>query len=434
MGRLSHGLMRGVGIYNESRLSERNAVVKEYLGLVKRVALHLKHRLPSHVSTDDLIQAGMIGLIDAVQGYKNEHNASFETYAAIRIRGEMLDSLRLYDWTPRAVHQNSRAVRDVTQRLSNVLGREPTSAEIAEEMGITVEKLHQMRNETANAKVMCLNDLMVDENDHPVDLPKVDMMTGRVELNDSPFDSLAAVQFRKSLAESISKLPEREQLVLSMYYTRDLNLKEIGIALNISESRACQLISSAQEKLREFLVPIWSSNPDAGSIRKSERPAVKAAVYKKKEVYKSDLFDDLKEQQSVSAVSGSETEQDSDSTGQYTAVIRAERRDLQGFAYTVSEMYTDIPVQNVSIKFRNIDDVATDNSRRALIRGCGSEEFFSTLTAAFFDGSLHYEGPELINKDLFDFAGKLKLPYHVHSSRPNLSVADPAVLLKSLKA
>ena len=155
------GMLNGAKAYQAQQRLDMNRLVESYAPLVKRIALHLKARLPACVEVDDLIQSGMIGLMDAASHYEDGHGAVFETYASIRIRGAMIDELRQSDWAPRSVHQNTRSISDAISRLSNKLGREPRDFEIANELGVDIDKYHQMLNDSSSSQMIGIEDLGV---------------------------------------------------------------------------------------------------------------------------------------------------------------------------------------------------------------------------------------------------------------------------------
>lgn len=238
------GMLNGAKAYQAQQRLDMNRLVESYAPLVKRIALHLKARLPACVEVDDLIQSGMIGLMDAASHYEDGHGAVFETYASIRIRGAMIDELRQSDWAPRSVHQNTRSISDAISRLSNKLGREPRDFEIANELGVDIDKYHQMLNDSSSSQMIGIEDLGVSADV---------IAEGGDNTKDKLFDTLATSKFKVSLVEAIKKLPEREQQVLSLYYDEELNLKEIGKVLDLSESRISQLISQSMARLRALL-------------------------------------------------------------------------------------------------------------------------------------------------------------------------------------
>jgi len=194
-------------------------------------------RLPPSVAVDDLIQSGMVGLMEAATNWSMDRGASFETYAGIRIRGAMIDALRKLDWAPRSVHRKARAVAAAVREIEQRTGRDARDAEVAEHMRLTLEDYHQVLQDAAACQLASLEDKAGDTFSDDAD----------------PFKDAAEDQFRKALVNAIANLPERERLVMSMYYSDGLNLKEIGAVLEVTESRACQLHGQALTRLRARL-------------------------------------------------------------------------------------------------------------------------------------------------------------------------------------
>lgn len=233
------------GQYKESP----QAFIERYSSLVKRIAYHLMGRLPSSVQVEDLIQSGMIGLLEAQQNYDPTKGASFETFAGIRIRGAMLDDIRRGDWVPRSVYKNNRRITEAMALLENKLGRDPTDTEIAEHLEMTLDQYHQALNDVNCGRLVGMDDLGVSE----------DAVTTEASREENlPFQGVVDDNFRQSLADAIKTLPEREALVLSLYYDEELNLKEIGVVVGVSESRICQIHSQAMQRLRSKLTA-WAA-------------------------------------------------------------------------------------------------------------------------------------------------------------------------------
>ncbi len=219
-------------------------VVEKHSVLVKRIAHHLAARLPDSVLVDDLIQAGMIGLIEASKNFDHSKGASFETYAGIRIRGSMLDEMRRGDWTPRSVHRNSRMVAERISQLESALGRDVKDIEVAESLGVSIDQYHQMLKEATNGKILGMEDLGVSD----------DIIAPASEIGrDLTYGGIEKSAFNASLANTIKTLPEREAMILSLYYDDELNLREIGEILNVSESRVSQIHSQALVRLKSRL-------------------------------------------------------------------------------------------------------------------------------------------------------------------------------------
>lgn len=219
-------------------------LVTEHIQLVKRIAHHLAARLPATIDINDLMQAGMIGLLEAARNFDPSRGASFDTYAGIRIRGSMLDEVRRHDWTPRSVHQKSRQVSEAIRSIEFETGRPAEGKEVAKRMGISVDDYHAILRDTAGCRLFSLEESM-EEYGHRGELPKSDTAT--------PDQALDQRQFRRGLTKAIERLPEREQLVLSLYYEQELNLKEIGEVLGVSESRVCQIHGQAMVRLRAMV-------------------------------------------------------------------------------------------------------------------------------------------------------------------------------------
>ncbi|MCM2678984.1 RNA polymerase sigma factor FliA [Echinimonas agarilytica] len=224
---------------------QRDELVRQHADLVKRIAHHLKGRLPANVQVDDLIQAGMIGLLEALKNYDNAKGAAFETYAGIRIRGAMLDELRRGDWSPRSVHQQSRKVSEAIQRVEQETGRDALDSEVASKLDMSVTDYHHLIATLNTGKIVGIEDLGVSEDAVRVESQDDDDST--------PFHDISREQFQKALSEAIKTLPEREALVLSLYYDDELNLREIGDVLEVSESRVCQIHSQAMHRLKARL-------------------------------------------------------------------------------------------------------------------------------------------------------------------------------------
>ena len=219
-----------------------NQLILRHSELVKRIAHHLKGRLPASVMVDDLVQAGMIGLLEAIKNFESSNGASFETCAGIRIRGAMLDEIRKGDWTPRSVHRNSRAISQAIDDVEREQGRDALDHEVAQKLNVTLDAYHSMLNDTMTGRIIGIDDLGISED---VIAPQHD--------DDNPVNQYAEQRFTDALASQIKALPEREALVLSLYYDEELNLKEIGQILSVSESRVSQIHSQALHRLKSRL-------------------------------------------------------------------------------------------------------------------------------------------------------------------------------------
>ncbi|CAM2796063.1 MULTISPECIES: RNA polymerase sigma factor FliA [Vibrio] len=237
--------------YNQyGALNSQQLFIEQYSVLVKRIAHHLIGRLPPNVLIDDLIQAGMIGLLEAQKNYDGSKGASFETYAGIRIRGAMLDDIRRGDWVPRSVHRHNREISQAISELEGILNRDPSDAEVAKHLNMPLDQYHTVLSDINCSRIVGIEDLGVsDDAISPLDDDE----------DNSPFQGVADESFRKALVESIKSLPEREALVLSLYYDEELNLKEIGEVIGVSESRVSQILSQSMQRLRTKLSS-WTQN------------------------------------------------------------------------------------------------------------------------------------------------------------------------------
>lgn len=224
-----------------TELLDRNRLVEKHVPLVKRIAYHLLGRLPADVQVDDLIQAGVIGLLEAARLYDASQGASFETYAGIRIRGAMLDEVRRSDWTPRSVHRNARRVSEAVRAVEHREGREAQPQEVAAELDVGLDEYQRMVSDAVSSRVLSFEDIFEPESEGENRLPGSEP---------DPLERLQEEGFRDALAGEIDRLPEREKLVMSLYYDEELNLREIGEVLGVSESRVCQLHGQALVRLR----------------------------------------------------------------------------------------------------------------------------------------------------------------------------------------
>ncbi len=234
-------------MYTVSGKSDKNQLLEEHAPLVRRLAHQMKAKLPPSVEVDDLIQAGMIGLLDAVNRYEETHGAQFETYAVQRIRGAMLDELRNSDWLPRSIRQNMRKIEEAMNKVQQRVGRAPKEAEIAKELKVALEVYQDMLNEGSGHQLVYYEDFHDrDENEHFLDRYCVD------ESSD-PLQSLMNGGFREAVIRAIEALPEREKILMGLYYEQEMNLKEIGAVMGVSESRVSQLHSQAIARMRARL-------------------------------------------------------------------------------------------------------------------------------------------------------------------------------------
>ncbi len=225
--------------------SDRDRAVMEHSDLVKYIAFRLISRLPDHIAVEDLISAGVLGLIDAIEKYDSGQGIPFEYYAKIRIKGAMLDEIRSMDWVPRSLRQKSNVLEKACVNLEQRLGRDPTDEEIAREMNVGMDEFHKLLDEIKGISFL-------PENIHDVvrENRESHMLSSASE---ELFDSAYREEIRKHLGEAITGLAEKEQLVLSLYYYEELTMKEIGATLGYTESRISQIHTKAMLKLKTRL-------------------------------------------------------------------------------------------------------------------------------------------------------------------------------------
>ena len=241
------GPLTAGAMYTARGTLDRSAAVERYAPLVRRLASQLIARLPANVELDDLIQAGMIGLMDALSRYETGHGAQFETFAMQRIRGAMIDELRGGDWLPRSVRRNQRAIEAAMHAVEQRQQRAATETEVAEQLGIGLAAYQQMLGDAHGGQLLYLDELVGPDSDESY----LERQAGPD--SSDPVKALDDDRFRASLAAAIEALPERERQVMGMYYEHDMNLKEIGAVLGVTESRVCQLHSQAVSRLRTKL-------------------------------------------------------------------------------------------------------------------------------------------------------------------------------------
>ena len=233
-------------MYTVKGKADKNSLLTEHMPLVKRLAHHMKAKLPPSVEVDDLIQAGMIGLLDAINRYEDDHGAQFETYAVLRIRGAMLDELRASDWMPRSTRQNMRKVEAAMEALNQRLGRPASESEIAQSLKMSLADYQDMLGDGGGHQLLYYEDFHDDDGDGS--------FLDRYAVDDSdPLRSLMETGFRQAVIDAIDNLPPREKLLMGLYYEEELNLKEIGAVMGVSESRVSQLHTQAVSRLRATL-------------------------------------------------------------------------------------------------------------------------------------------------------------------------------------
>jgi RNA polymerase sigma factor FliA len=227
-----------------ARKTDTDLMVEQHMDLVRRIAHHLRGRLPESVQVDDLIQAGAIGLLEAIRNFEDRHGASFTTYAGIRIRGAILDEVRRQDWAPRSAYRDARLISEAIRQVELSTGREALPKEIASALGVDLTAYQRMLRKVAESRVLSLEAAFGPDQDF-ADLLESD--------GEAPFVSCAKEAFAAALAGAVEALPERERLVMSLYYDDELNLKEVGEVLGVTESRVCQLHGQALARLRARL-------------------------------------------------------------------------------------------------------------------------------------------------------------------------------------
>jgi RNA polymerase sigma factor for flagellar operon FliA len=222
-------------------------LVQRYVPLVKRIAYHLMARLPANVLFDDLVQNGMLGLLDALDRFEEGFGAQFETYATQRVRGAMLDGLRESDWLPRNLRRELRRIESAINELEHANGRVPSEAELADALGMSLADYQKTLLEARGHQIVYFDDF-TGEGDE-------DFLERHFTDNDAdPLNILEDRNFKKLMVQAIEKLPEREKMMMALYYEQDLNLREIGEVMGVTESRVCQLHTQAVSRLRGQLV------------------------------------------------------------------------------------------------------------------------------------------------------------------------------------
>jgi len=226
---------------------DKQKYLTDFAPLVKRIAYHMMAKLPASVDVDDMIQAGMMGLLDAVNRYEDNHGAQFETYAARRIQGAILDELRQNDWLPRRCRKTMRDIEAAMSRLQQRLGRTPTESELAKELNVKLSEYQEMLQESRGYQLIYYDELEGSDDDHFLDRHCT------ASPGAEPLERLMDSSLREALVAAIDGLPEREKMVMSLHYEQELNLKEIGEVLGVSESRVCQIHTQAVARLRAKL-------------------------------------------------------------------------------------------------------------------------------------------------------------------------------------
>lgn len=242
-------------------LSEEQ-LVAQHLPMVRRLAWQMLGRLPASIEIDDLIQAGLMGLLDAVRKYEQQAEAQFETYAITRIRGAMIDELRSQDWLPRSVRSKAKTIEDAMIKLMQDLQREPTESEIANELDMTLEDYQSMLEDAHGIQIMYYEDFN-RQSDNEDSGNILDYTETDEQEHYNPFRNIVSNELRLALVQAISDLPEREKLLLSLQFEQDLNQKEIAAVMEITEGRVSQIRSQAIVRIRALLADSgWDAKPD----------------------------------------------------------------------------------------------------------------------------------------------------------------------------
>lgn len=230
-------------MYNAAGQIDKDQLVQRFAPLVKRIAYHLMARLPSSVQVDDLVQNGMLGLLDAISRFEAGMGAQFETYAAQRVRGAMLDGLRENDWLPRSLRRDFRRIEVTIAQLEQEFGRQPSEKELADALGMSLGDYQKMLQEARGYQLISFEDMVEEGDDDYLERHLADHSS-------EPLKVLEDDNLRRQLVRGIEALPEREKMMMALYYEQDLNLREIGEVMGVTESRVCQLHSQAVARLR----------------------------------------------------------------------------------------------------------------------------------------------------------------------------------------
>lgn len=230
-------------MYTAAGQPDRDQLVQRFVPLVKRIAYHLMARLPASVQFDDLVQNGMIGLLDAMERFEDGFGAQFETYATQRVRGAMLDGLRENDWLPRQLRRELRRIEGMISKLEHAHGRAPSELELAEALEMPLAEYQKTLQEARGHQILYFEDFAGEEGE--------DFLERHFTDNEAdPLHLLEDKSLKQALVSAIERLPEREKLMMALYYEKELNLREIGEVMGVSESRVCQLHSQAVARLR----------------------------------------------------------------------------------------------------------------------------------------------------------------------------------------
>lgn len=256
--------MTGAAMYAETQAQDLDDLVSRCAPLVKRIAYHLITRLPPSVQADDLIQAGMIGLLEASRHYDARQGASFETYAGIRIRGAMLDEVRKNNWVPRTLNRKMRQISEAIHEVEIAKGRDARDVEVADRLGVSLDEYHRVLRDASGRTVFGFDDLAAGGES---------LSEGLGEVIAGPLQEVEQEEFKQVLASALAGLPQRERMVMSLYYYEELNLREIGSVLGVSESRVCQIHSQSLLRLKARMSE-WREpdGPSEGKRTAAQRP------------------------------------------------------------------------------------------------------------------------------------------------------------------
>ena len=229
-------------------IKERNEIIEKYLPMIQCVARRISSRLPAHINYHDLISSGVIGLMDAIKKYDSNRNNKFKTYAEFRVRGAILDALRSQDWTPRSIRDKAKKIDKITKTLEQRFSRSPKEKEIAEALDVSLEDYHMMLNQTQEVSIVSIDESAIFNHTDK------GLVLKMLEDTDSSLNKLNRKFVHKIIIDAIKELPERQRIVLSLYYYEEFNLRKIGQILKVTESRVSQLHAQAIEKLRNKLM------------------------------------------------------------------------------------------------------------------------------------------------------------------------------------
>jgi RNA polymerase sigma factor for flagellar operon FliA len=250
----------GVTVPGDGSATERDLLLMEHLPTVRYLARRIHERLPQHVELDDLVSAGVVGLIDAFSKFDHKKKVQFKSYAQFRIRGAILDSLRTLDWSPRELRRKGRAVEEAIRSVTQRVGRAPSEQEIAREMALTLAEYQALLGDLKGLEIGSLHmERSEDSGDE-----ELAYVPGAPE--DDPLFRCLKGEMKQRLADAIDELPEKERMVLTLYYYEELTMKEIGLTLGVVESRVSQIHSSAVLRLRVSLASLRPAD-SAGVVK-----------------------------------------------------------------------------------------------------------------------------------------------------------------------